>query len=94
MVRAGMFVEATILVAERTAIAVPVTALGSYQGQAAVMLIEDGTAKRRLVTIGIRDGGWIEITEGLAAGDLVVTKAGSFVRDGDRINPIPEAVVN
>lgn len=94
MVRAGMFVEATILVAERTAIAVPVTALGSYQGQAAVMLIEDGTAKRRLVTIGIRDGGWIEITEGLAAGDVVVTKAGSFVRDGDRINPIPEAVVN
>ncbi|MGQ0610950.1 MAG: efflux RND transporter periplasmic adaptor subunit [Paracoccaceae bacterium] len=94
MVRAGMFVEATILVAERTAIAVPVTALGSHQGQAAVMVIEDGTAKRRLVTIGIRDGGWIEITEGLAAGDSVVTKAGSFVRDGDRINPIPESVAN
>lgn len=94
MVRAGMFVEATILVAERTTIAVPVTALGSYQGQAAVMLIEDGTAKRRLVKIGIRDGGWIEIIEGLAAGDVVVTKAGSFVRDGDRINPIPEVAVN
>ena len=38
---------------------------------------------------GIRDGGWVEILSGLAAGDLIVAKAGAFVRDGDRINPVP-----
>ena len=26
---------------------------------------------------------------GLAAGDTIVTKAGAFVRDGDKINPVP-----
>lgn len=93
-VRAGMFVEATILVVERSGLAVPVSALGSYQGQQSVMVVTDGTARRQIVSTGIRDGGWIEITEGLALGASVVTKAGSFVRDGDRINPIPEAVEN
>jgi HlyD family secretion protein len=93
-VRSGMFVEATILVSERKALAVPVTALGSYQGKAAVMLIEDGTAKRQFVSTGVRDGGWVEITEGLSLGQTIVTKAGSFVRDGDRITPVPEAETN
>ncbi len=37
---------------------------------------------------GIRDGGFVEIVEGLAVGDTVVAKAGAFVRDGDRINPV------
>lgn len=89
-VRSGMFVEATILVSEHTGLAVPVAALGSYQGQPSVMLIEDNSARRQLVKTGVRDGGWVEITEGLSEGQLVVTKAGAFVRDGDRVNPITE----
>ncbi len=91
-VRSGMFVEATILVSEHKSVAVPVTALGSYQGKPAVMVIENGSAKRQLIKTGVRDGGWVEVIEGLSAGQTVVTKAGSFVRDGDRINPVPEIV--
>jgi HlyD family secretion protein len=41
------------------------------------------------VQTGIRDSGWVEILSGLEAGDTIVTKAGAFVRDGDRINPVP-----
>ncbi len=89
-VRAGMFVEAEIMVAERETLAVPVTAVGRFEGAPNVMLINDGTAERRAVKTGIRMGGWIEITEGLAAGETIVTKAGSFVRAGDKINPVPE----
>ena len=37
----------------------------------------------------IRDGALVEITEGLDDGDVVVSKAGAFVRAGDRINPVP-----
>ncbi len=90
-VRAGMFVEATILAAQREALAVPVTALGRFEGQPMVMAITDGVAQRRPVKTGIREGGWLEITEGLAAGDTIVTKAGAFVREGDKINPILDA---
>lgn len=93
-VRSGMFVEATILVTERASIAVPVTSLGSFQGQSTVMLIEDGVAKRQVVTTGIRDSGWVEITAGLSEGVSIVTKAGSFVREGDKINPIAETGTN
>ena len=32
----------------------------------------------------------IGIISGLAEGDLVVTKAAAFVRDGDRITPVLE----
>jgi len=48
--------------------------------------------ERVTVKTGIRDGGLVEITEGLAAGDTVVTKAGAFVRAGDRVTPVPAAV--
>jgi HlyD family secretion protein len=86
--RAGMFVEAEILVAEREALAVPLTALGTAPDGTTVMRVVDGVVERVVVTTGIRDGGRVEIIDGLAAGDLVVAKAGAFVRAGDRINPI------
>lgn len=88
-VRSGMFMDAEILVAERETIAVPVSAVGSTVEGATVMKVADGVVSRALVKTGIRDAGWVEIVQGLATGDVVVTKAGSFVRDGDRINPVP-----
>lgn len=87
-VRAGMFADAEVLVAERQAVAVPVTAVGRLGDQATVMLVKDGTATQAVVQTGIRDAGWVEILSGLSAGDTIVTKAGAFVRDGDRINPV------
>lgn len=89
LVRSGMFLEAEILVAQHAALAVPVTAVGASGAGATVMKVVDGTVVRVPVRTGIRDGGWIEIIEGLAEGDSVVARAGSFVRDGDRINPVP-----
>lgn len=87
----GMFIDAEILVAEREAVAVPVTAVGASPEGATVMKVVDGVVSRVTVKTGIRDGGWVEVVEGIAAGDTVVTKAGAFVRDGDRINPVPYA---
>jgi HlyD family secretion protein len=87
----GMFLDGEVLVAERETVAVPVTAISSSPDGAVVMRVVEGTAEKVVVRTGIRDGGWIEVTEGLAAGDTVVLKAGAFVRDGDRINPVPAA---
>lgn len=90
--RTGMFVEAEILAAEHEALAIPVTAIGASPEGAQVMRVKDGVVERVTVTTGIRDGGMVEITAGLTEGDTVVTKAGAFVRPGDRINPVPAAV--
>lgn len=86
--RTGMFVEAEILAAEREALAIPATAIGSSPEGSTVMRVKDGLVDRVVVTTGIRDGGLVEIVEGLAEGDQVVLKAGAFVRAGDRINPV------
>lgn len=88
LVRSGMFVDATVLVVERQTIAVPVTAVGSSADGATVMRVRDGLVERIGVKTGIRDGGMVEIISGVAPGDLIVTKAAAFVRDGDRINPV------
>lgn len=88
-VRAGMYVEAEIMVAEHEVIAIPVTAVGSGLDGTSVMKVTGDSVERVLVQTGIRDRGWVEVLSGLTAGDVVVTKAGAFVRDGDRINPVP-----
>ncbi|MGL6210113.1 MAG: efflux RND transporter periplasmic adaptor subunit [Paracoccaceae bacterium] len=94
-VRSGMFVQAEILVTERETLSVPVTSVGASGRDATVMRVKDGVVELLTVSAGIRDGNWVEVTEGLDKGDLVVTKAGAFVRDGDKINPVPaEAATN
>lgn len=86
-VRDGMFGEAEIVVAERTGPAAPVTAVAS---DGSVLVVgEDGVVRRVAVTPGIRDGGLVEVRTGLAAGALLVARAGAFVHEGDRINPVP-----
>lgn len=81
----GMFAEADILVTERTGFAAPITAVAADN---TVQLVEDGTVRKTPVKTGIRDGNLVEILEGVKTGDRVVSRAGAFVRDGDRINPV------
>lgn len=88
--RPGMFAEATILIDRHEALAVPVTAVGSANGESTVMRVTDGIVSRAEIETGIRDAGWVEVISGLGAGDTIVTKAGAFVRSGDRINPVPQ----
>jgi HlyD family secretion protein len=85
----GLFAEAEILVDAHDGIAVPVSAVSNSGDMSTVLTVgPDGKVARKDVTTGIRDGGMVEITKGLTAGELVVAKAGAFVRDGDRIHPV------
>lgn len=87
--RSGMYADAEIILAEREGLAVPVTAVGSdADGEAVVMLAEDGVVHEVPVQTGIRDVGMVEIVSGVAEGDRVVSKAAAFVRDGDRVNAV------
>ncbi len=90
-VRSGMYADAEILVAERNVLAVPVSAVGSTATGAIVRKVTEGKVTEVAVQTGIREGEWVEIIDGLAEGDQVVTKAGAFVRDGDLVNPVLDA---
>lgn len=86
---AGMFADAEILVARHMSLSVPVTAVSTGADGTTVMRVDaEGRVSRTRVETGIRDSGLVEIVSGLAGGDRVVTKAGAFVRDGDRVNPV------
>ena len=94
LVRPGMYVEASILVHEGDAAALPITAVKSSGGKTSVMRVQDAMVSEQMITAGVRDGGWIEVLDGLKVGDDVVTKAGAFVRDGDHINPVVAAAAD
>ena len=89
-VKVGMFLTADINLREAEVLAVPVTAVGAGAEGATVMRVTGGLVERVPVVTGMRDAGFVEIVSGLSPGDLVVTKAASFVREGDRIRPVGE----
>jgi HlyD family secretion protein len=87
-VRWGMFVDADITAEQRQAVVVPLSAVGMREGRAFVLKVTGDRVAETEVKLGIREGGNVEIVSGIETGDVVVAKAGAFVRDGDRINPV------
>jgi len=57
-----------------------------------VQLVIDNKVKKQAVRLGLISGDLVEVKEGLNNSDLVVTRAGTFLRDGDTVRPVmPEA---
>jgi HlyD family secretion protein len=89
-VRVGAFARATIETGRSRGVSVPVSAV-LFQGEtAAVQVVRDGRVVTQSIKIGLLSDGRVEIRDGLAEGEVVVSKSGTFVRDGDVVRPIPE----
>lgn len=89
--RAGMYGSAEIIVRSTEALALPLSAVNSDESGASARRVEGDVVKFVAVKTGIQDGAYVEIVDGLKAGDEVVAKAGAYVRDGDRITPVRDA---
>ena len=64
-----------VLGAAKGAVTIPVTALGTPEADGAYMvnvLGADGTVSARRITTGVEDSTDVEVTEGLAAGEVIV----------------------
>jgi multidrug efflux pump subunit AcrA (membrane-fusion protein) len=86
--RVGTFGRATIQIGRRCGPAIPLSAVLYGPGGAVVQAVRDGRIETRRVVVGLLAQGQAEIREGLAEGDVVVTRAGAFVRDGDRVRAV------
>ncbi|MBC7311468.1 MAG: HlyD family efflux transporter periplasmic adaptor subunit, partial [Rhizobium sp.] len=86
--RAGMYASAEIIISEARGVALPLSAVTTDKRGTTTRLVTDNVVKQVKIETGIQDGAFIEIKDGLSQGDVVVAKAGAFVRDGDRINPV------
>jgi len=93
--RSGMFGRVRIVYDQRSdALVVPRAALVGDNKDASVFVVDKDVAKRRKVTLGYADGGQVEIVDGLAEGEKVVTLGQAALRDGAKVQVInPEAPV-
>lgn len=86
--RVGAFGRAIIEVGRRCGAAVPLSAVSYGQGGTVIQVVRDNRIESRQVSVGLLEAGQVEIREGLSEGDVVVARAGAFVRDGDRVRPV------
>jgi RND family efflux transporter MFP subunit len=79
VLRPGFFARGNVLVREDPAVFVPSEAVTSIAGITKVFVIANGKALERLVKPGTRQGTWVEIPQGVKAGDSVaVTNLGAL----------------
>jgi HlyD family secretion protein len=86
--RIGMYASAEVIVSDRKVLALPLTAVMAEDGSMVVRRVVDGVVTMTKVTTGVQDGDFVEISEGLTLKDIVVEKAGAYVRDGDKVAPV------
>lgn len=86
--RVGMFASAEIVVSERKVLTLPMTAVTMEKDGMVARQVVDGVVKMVPITVGVQDGDFIEISQGLKLKDIVVEKAGAYVRNGDRVSPV------
>jgi len=88
--KGGLFVQGRILTGKRTGVLkIPRAALLSWDvagKKGEVLAVNQDVARRRPVHTGAILGGQVEIISGLAAGDLVITRGGFNVKEGDKVN--------
>ncbi|MEO1543050.1 MAG: efflux RND transporter periplasmic adaptor subunit [Pseudomonadota bacterium] len=93
--RVGAFARAEIEVAKSRGLAVPASALLYGADGARVQRVVKGRVIATPVKVGLTAGGLTEVEQGLSSGDVVIVKAGTFLRDGDIVRPIsPEPRVS
>lgn len=69
----GQFVQVKLaMAAAEPVLMVPEQAVWPNGNQKMVYVVKDGKADLRPVTLGVREPGWVAVTEGLSAGDEVI----------------------
>jgi membrane fusion protein (multidrug efflux system) len=90
LLKAGMFVEARLATATRSdAVVVPEDAVQPSRTANVVWAVVDGKASRRVVQLGARSQGVVEILSGVAEGEQVVVGGLERLAEGMPVAPQP-----
>jgi membrane fusion protein (multidrug efflux system) len=93
VLRPGMFIEARLATATRSnAVVVPEDAIQPLRTANVVWAVADGKASRRVVQLGARSQGLVEVVSGVRAGEQVVVGGLERMAEGMPIAPRPRAV--
>lgn len=83
----GMFMTVNLIMDERPdAVLVPESAIMVVGDNHFAYVAENGRAERRSLRLGLRAGGQVEVLEGIAAGETVITAGTQRLRPGAEIH--------
>jgi len=92
LLKPGMFIEARLATDTRAnAIVVPEDAIQPMRSANVIWAVVDGKASRRVVTLGVRSAGVVEILSGVQAGEAVVVGGLERMGEGMPVAPRPRA---
>jgi membrane fusion protein, multidrug efflux system len=92
ILRPGRFIEARLATATRAgAIVVPEDAVQPLRTANVIWVVADGKANRRVVELGVRSQGVVEIVSGVQAGEQVVVGGLERMAEGMAVAPRPRA---
>ncbi|MCJ9429047.1 efflux RND transporter periplasmic adaptor subunit [Kordiimonas marina] len=89
LLRPGILMTVDLISRSWNGLSVPEEAVVPTGGKDYVFVVENGTAHRRAVSLGIRRPGYVEVTQGVKEGDRVVTEG--TLRLGSQPVPVREA---
>lgn len=92
--RPGLFARAEVETARREGIVTPPSAVLFGAAGPRVQVVKDGLVSERSVKTGLQDADGVEILSGVEAGEMVVARAGGFLREGDRVSPVTAPAVS
>jgi HlyD family secretion protein len=87
----GAFGRADIALGSSEGVTLPLTAVTFGEDGPTAQVVKNGKVEERKVITGLVSTTEIEITSGVEPGEQVVARAGSFVRAGDAVTPVPMA---
>ena len=82
----GMFAHGDIIIARRQVSAIPLVSVIYRNGQPRVFkLLDDNRVAEMPIVTGAEMQGWVEVRDGISAGDRVVTSGAGFLGNGDLV---------
>lgn len=90
LLRPGMFAHVRIRLGRRRTLTVPYDALVRFPGSGVyyAFVVNGGRAERRRLRVGLIEGRWAEVLEGVREGELVVTRGQGALRGGERVEVV------
>ncbi|MFG1431436.1 efflux RND transporter periplasmic adaptor subunit [Xanthobacter sp. V2C-8] len=84
----GAYARAQVTLGAREGLVVPQSAVMFDADGAYVLVVSDGTVAARRITPALKSRGSVLVSQGLSGDEHVVSRAGGFLREGDRVNPV------
>jgi membrane fusion protein (multidrug efflux system) len=88
----GMFLTVELAQDHRPAVSVPEEAVIPEQARQFVYVIDGKVVRKREVTLGRREPGFVEVVNGLSLGDHVVVEGTLKLRDGTPVSEVAPVI--